>query len=115
MKLNPLKSEISAILHEATSGRGYQKVDVSNWDIVQPILSQITVCGQQVKLVPPNKPLNCLGLYITLSLKWKYQYAAMEALILTKGEQILQSPATMEQKWKVEEDVISQESDTVSV
>ena len=57
-------------------------------------------------LVPPNKPINCLGLYITLSLNWEYQYAAMEALILTKGEQILQSQVTMEQKWTMEEDVI---------
>ena len=35
MILNPLKSEILAILQVATSGRGYLKVDACNWDIIQ--------------------------------------------------------------------------------
>ena len=104
MTLNPQKSEISAILYGAT--RGQSSGTACNWDLISPILSRITVCGQQVKLIPPNKPINCLGINITLSLDWKFQFTAMQALIKTKGEQILLSSATMEQKWTMEEDVI---------
>jgi hypothetical protein len=105
MTLNPQKSELSAILHGATGQPG-SKHNACDWDLISPILSKITVNGQQVKLIPPNMPLQCLGLFTTLSLDWKYQYAAAEALILTKGEQILQSSATMQQKWEMEEGVI---------
>jgi hypothetical protein len=107
MSLNPQKSELSAILYGAAAasreGSAKQQHKPNDWGIIRPILQQITICGHQVKLIPPDEPFRVLGMLITLSLNWEHQLNAAKQLIKKKGDKILSSAATMQQKWKMEE------------
>lgn len=77
-----------------------------NRNIIEPNLQQITVFGHQVKLISPEDAFQCLGIQVTLSLNWNPQFEAVQQLIITQGERILTSDATMQQEWETEEQSI---------
>ena len=59
-----------------------------------------------MKLIPPNEPFEYLGIKPTLSLNWTHQFEAAKTMIITKGEKILSSPATMHQRLMMEEQCV---------
>ena len=67
---------------------------------------KITLGGKPVPYLPPDEPYKYLGVWLTLTLNWKYQLNKTLKDIKTKGEAILASMASTKQKLRMINQVI---------
>jgi len=86
MALASSKCDASGILH-GTAGKP------TDWSVLEPILQRITINSKPVGLIKPYRPFRYLGVDITLTLYWKYQYRKAIAVIQDLGEGLAVSPA----------------------
>ena len=103
MRLAPHKCNLTGIIHGATP-HAAKKANV--WAAIEPLLNTVTIHGQRVQLIPPDKPFKYLGILFTLTLNWQPQFKAVEAMIYEKGEQLVQSSLSQRQKLLCEEQTI---------
>ena len=103
MRLAPSKCNLTGIIHGAVPHATKKATD---WSVIEPLLSRVTIHGQRVQLIKPDAPFEYLGIKLTLTLDWKPQFQAAEALIYDKGQQLVQSSLSQRQKLLCEEQTI---------
>lgn len=100
MAVSAPKCLASCILH------GSEPTRPTQLSLAHKQLSTLTISGQRITYLSPNKPFKYLGILFTLSLDWKWQYQASQDLITSKGALLSDSLATFHQAKLIEEQCI---------
>ena len=99
MQLAPSKCETSAVLWGTYASSRSAAV---NWEIIEPMLQRLRVCGAPLKYIAPDQPFRYLGPLFTLTMDWKPNFKLMLDAIASKGLAIASSLGTVEQKLEIE-------------
>ena len=100
MEVNARKCAASAILHGHASA-GLVKCPDDDKAIRSRLDGQIKIGEGIVPYLPPDQPYKYLGILLTLTLNWGYQYKASLAMVIEQSLKLQTSFATPSQKLQV--------------
>ena len=96
MKVNEGKTLVSGILYQNIRTRQYGNGEATT-HVRRQLENQIKVQGKMIKYLDPGEPFRYLGAWLTMTLDWKHQHAALTSKAKQKMERLMMSHATPRQ------------------